>query len=60
MRSFDIIFFILACTGTIGIMGLGIALAQLSIPLLLLFGGLFGGSLAVGFKRKKRLQSSSA
>lgn len=53
MRSFDIVFFMLAVIGTIGMMGLGVALAQTSLVLFFVFGGLFGGSLAYGFKRKK-------
>ncbi|WP_147802441.1 DUF5325 family protein [Alkalicoccus halolimnae] len=55
MRSFDIIFFMLAVGGTIGMIGLGIALAQLSFLLFIIFGGLLAGCVVYGFKRKKRL-----
>ncbi|PTL37507.1 hypothetical protein [Alkalicoccus saliphilus] len=60
MRSFDIVFFMLAVIGTIGMMGLGVALAQMSLILFFLFGGLFGGSLAYGFKRKKAIFASES
>ncbi|PRO64761.1 DUF5325 family protein [Alkalicoccus urumqiensis] len=55
MRSFDIVFFLLALLGTAGMMGLGIAFAQGSLLLFILFSGMLAASLVTGFKRKKRL-----
>ncbi|CAM3961839.1 DUF5325 family protein [Alkalicoccus chagannorensis] len=58
MRSFDIIFFLLAVCGTFGMMGLGIAFAQMSLLLFALFGGILGLSLFLGFRRKRRIMEA--
>ncbi|SDN23807.1 DUF5325 family protein [Alkalicoccus daliensis] len=59
MKSFDIIFFMLAVLGTVGMMGLGVALAQLSLTILFVSLLLLGGSLFIGFRRKHKLYATS-
>lgn len=59
MKSLDIIFLLLAIGGTIGMMGLGVALAQLSMTIFLLSAGLMAGCILYGFKRKSRLSAAA-
>ncbi|MCR6111264.1 hypothetical protein HXA35_13025 [Bacillus sp. A301a_S52] len=58
-KKFDIYHFICAILGTIGLIGIGISFAQLSLSMFLSFLVLTLGSIYVGFRRKKQLQSTT-
>lgn len=59
MKSFDIVFLLLAIGGTIGMMGLGVALAQLSFTIFIISAGVMAGCIVYGFIRKNRLAVAS-
>ncbi|MCR6095898.1 hypothetical protein HXA31_09170 [Salipaludibacillus agaradhaerens] len=58
-KKFDIYHFICAVLGTIGLIGIGISFAQLSLSMFLSFSVLTLGSIYAGFRRKKQLQSTT-
>lgn len=59
MKSFDLPLFIFAILGTVGMIGIGISFAQMSMLMFLGFLVLSLGSVAAGFMRKKSQQSKT-
>ncbi|WP_096189273.1 DUF5325 family protein [Evansella halocellulosilytica] len=56
MRSFDIIFFLLALFGTAGLLGVGIGIAEESVLIILASIVVFIVTLGGGFARKKKIR----